>query len=143
MKSLHCYDDILYHSFPIYLHTKRLSQHERAAQFAPFAALNGYEEEIEETERITAPWKARTEDEESLLDTQLMVLQDHLEEEPAVRVTYFVPDQQKQGGSYAMLEGTVRRIDLYEQCIVFKNGKKVELSTIVDMKSELFCCIVR
>ncbi len=143
MHSLHCYDDILSLSFPIYLRTKHLSQHERAAQFAPFAALNGYEEEIEETERQTQRWKERTADEESLLDTQLMILQDHLEEAPVVRITYFVPDQRKEGGSYEIMEGAVRRIDLYEQLIIFKNGKKVELGAVVAMECELFCCMLR
>ena len=42
------YQSILYTSYPIPLLRKRMSKESRAAQFAPFAALKGYEERLEE-----------------------------------------------------------------------------------------------
>ena len=42
------YQSILYTSYPIPLLRKRMSKESRAAQFAPFAALKGYEEMLEE-----------------------------------------------------------------------------------------------
>lgn len=48
----HCYDDILYLPHHQSKDRPHMSLHDRAAQFAPFSALTGHEEAIEETARV-------------------------------------------------------------------------------------------
>ena len=119
-KDEHRYDDIMH--LPHHQSTKRahMSLHDRAAQFAPFAALTGHEAAIEETARLT-------EDEITLDDTALADINDrlyeisqHLSEQWKVSVTYFRPDAKKQGGAYLTDVGTIRKINEIEQFIIMK-----------------------
>ena len=73
---------------------------DRAAQFAPFAALTGYGEVIKETARQTDRKPELTEDEKQALDYKLQMAVSLPGEKPMVTVTYFVPDRKKAGGSY-------------------------------------------
>lgn len=94
------YDDII--NLPHHVSTKhqRLSMEQRAAQFAPFAALTGYGDAIKETARITED-RIELDDEEKIkLDNKLKKIQNNISNKPKVIVTYFVPDIRKSGGEY-------------------------------------------
>ena len=91
----------------------RMSLHDRAAQFAPFAALAGYEEMVDDEIRITDPQIELAEGRADLLNRQLNRMSEIIAGggRPEVSVTYFIPDPRKAGGKYATASARVRRID--------------------------------
>ena len=130
----HRYDDMMH--LPHHQSTKRahMSLHDRAAQFAPFAALTGHEAAIEETARLT-------EDEITLDDTALADINDrlyeisqHLLEQWKVSVTYFRPDAKKQGGAYLTDVGTIRKINEIEQFIIMDSGICIKMEQIIKIE---------
>ena len=98
MNDEHKYDDIINLEHHVSKTHKQMSIEERSAQFAPFAALTGYEDEVKETERITERMIEITEDIRSILDEKIRLIQNKIAEQPNVTITYFVPDINKQGG---------------------------------------------
>lgn len=115
---------------------RRLSGHERAAQFAPFAALTGFDEAIDETARIT---KERRDEDEALaaeLDIALHEVLIREKEKPRVTVTYFLPDEKKTGGDYVTFSGQVRRVDLIESRMLFCDGTSIPLREITGIRQE-------
>lgn len=112
-------------------HHPQMSLYQRAAQFAPFAALTGHSAAIHETARLTDRRPELSEYECSILDRQLAWLLDHLHEQPSVRITRFVPDGRKEGGSYAVHCGTVRKWDDYGQALTFSDGTVVRIRDII------------
>ena len=129
------YDDIKHLKRPQYPDLPPMSIHDRAAQFSPFAALVGYEDAVEETERLTDRRREMLEDEINELTRQLGELASRLQDRPKIRVTYFIPDKKKDGGRYASKVGNARTIDQYNNAIVFTDGETV---AIKDMYSVVF-----
>lgn len=129
------YDDIKNLKRPQYPDLPPMSIHDRAAQFSPFAALVGYEDAVEETERLTDRRREMLEDEINELNRQLGELASRLQDRPMIRVTYFIPDKKKDGGRYASKVGNARTIDQYNNTIVFTDGETV---AIKDMYSVVF-----
>ena len=101
------YDDIIYLPHHVSKRHPQMSLYNRAAQFAPFAALTGYEEAIIETARLTAPKVDMMEDNQQLLDRKLVLLSHSLREQPTVSITYFQPDKKKSGGQYLTITGVI------------------------------------
>jgi hypothetical protein len=112
-----------------------MSVHDRAAQFAPFAALVGYEDAVEETARLTDRRREMEPDEINELNRQLQELSERLGERPEIRVTYFIRDKRKEGGRYASKVGNARTIDQYNNVILFTDGESV---AVKDMYSVVF-----
>ena len=129
------YEDIKKMKRPQYADLPPMSIHDRAAQFAPFAALVGYGDAVEETERLTEGRRVMEEDEISELNRRLSELSERLKERPKIRVTYFIPDKKKSGGRYASVTGSVRTIDQYNNKIIFTDGETV---AVKDMYSIVF-----
>lgn len=129
------YDDIKGFSRPQYPDLPPMSIHDRAAQFAPFAALVGYEDAVEETERLTDSRREMEEDEIAELNRRLQELTERLKERPKIRVTYFIRDKKKDGGRYASKVGNARVIDQLSNSIVFTDGCSVPVK---DMYSIVF-----
>lgn len=117
---------------------KRMSNYDRAAQFAPFAALTGHDEAIKETARLTDDCIEMGEDRLGELSAKIQLLIDKLSEQPEITVVYFVPDVRKSGGSYAEKTGIVRIIDEYERKLVFYDGDKILIDRVADFKGEIF-----
>ena len=129
------YDDIKHLTRPQYPDLPPMPVHDRAAQFSPFAALVGFEDAVEETARLTDSRREMLEDEIAELNRQLAELQSRLGERPKIRVTYFIPDKKKDGGSYASKIGNARTIDQYNNRIIFTDGESVAIN---DMYSVVF-----
>ena len=129
------YSDIKHLNRPQYADLPPMSIHDRAAQFSPFAALVGYDDAVEETARLTDSRREMLEDEINELNRQLGKLEEMLPERPKIRVTYFVADKKKDGGSYRSKIGNARIIDHYNNTIVFIDG---EVISINDMYSVVF-----
>ena len=105
------YEDIIgleHHQSKTHPH---MSIHDRAAQFAPFSALTGHGAAIAETARLTEHEIELDEYVMEKIDEELRWLAENLESKPRVTITYFVPDEKKDGGSYTAVEGCVRKID--------------------------------
>lgn len=129
------YDDIINLPHHVSKTRKHMSNYDRAAQFAPFAALNGYDEELDETARLTDEKKAIEADDEKKdrLDRTIQYLNEHAKEHPLIEVNYFIPDTKKEGGEYATASGSFKRIDESEFCLVFTDGRKVYITDIYDI----------
>lgn len=132
------YDNII--NLPHHVSTKRpqMSQHNRAAQFSPFAALTGYDAEIKETARLTDK-KIESDDYIlALIDSRLQILIENAKERPLISITYFVSDENKDGGLYVTVSGNVRRIDETERTIVFTQGNHIPIDDIFSIEGEIF-----
>ena len=114
------------------------SMMDRAARFAPFAAITGYEEMVLEEARVTEERIDLDEGTLSLLNEKLNMIQEFLDEEPEVTITYFEPDKKKSGGAYVNITGIVKRIDEYEHFVIMTDGKKIRIEDIFALESDLF-----
>ena len=125
------YDDII--NLPHHVSKKhsQMSQEARAAQFAPFAALTGYDDAVKETARLTDDRIELDEEMKAIINDKLNVLEEHILEKPHATFTYFVPDIKKTGGSYNTITGNVRQIDLINNIIILTNKKKINIRDII------------
>ena len=129
----HRYDDVIYRQHPTSKKHPRMSRMNRAAQFAPFAALTGYEESIAETARLTDHRVELSEYEIEELNTKLNFIQEHIKERPEVTITYFQPDERKDGGKYLTATGRVRWIDEVNRVVVFEDERIVGIDIITNL----------
>ena len=111
------YGDII--DLPHHQSAKRrhMSLHDRAAQFAPFAALVGYDEMVDEEARLTDRQIAPGESDLDRLDRIFLCLSAQLAagQRPVVSVLVFVPDPHKAGGRYETVTGRAKRLDPAEK----------------------------
>lgn len=136
LKPTHQYDDIIH--LPHHQSTSRagMTMHDRAAQFSPFSALTGYEDVIEETGRLTQPAIELTEGSIEMLNEKLRFLAENIHQTPEVTVTYFEPDQKKNGGCYRTVRGYVKRVDAYEQLLRLTDGREIPMVSICKITVE-------
>ena len=127
------YDDIIDLPRPKSKH-EPMPMSDRAAQFSPFAALTGYGDAIDETARMTDRRIELSEEESAELDYKQQYLATL--DAPTVTVTYFVPDERKSGGAYVTHTGVLKRVDEVESMVVFKDGLRVPLDEVMDIKCE-------
>lgn len=132
------YEDIINLPRPVSKKHPQPPLSERAARFAPFAAITGYEEMVLEEARITEEKIELDECALILLDKKLNIIQKHLSQSPEITVTYFVPDKKKTGGAYHTITGIVKRIDPYQKILILQNDEKIQIEKIYDLKSDLF-----
>lgn len=135
-KDEHRYDDII--NLPHHRSTERahMSLHDRAAQFAPFAALNGYGEAIDETARLTDEKIIPDETAIEKINEKLYEISRHLPEKRNVTITYFRPDALKKGGVYLTDVGIVKKIDDIEKIVIMDSGMQIPMEQIVGIVSE-------
>ncbi len=133
----HKYDDIIALPRPRSARC-RMSRTDRAAQFAPFAALTGFDGRIAETARLTDSPLALTESRMAELDARLRLLREHLSDQPEITVTVFRPDGRKTGGAFVSVSGVVKKWEAYEGRLIFRDGTAVEIGTITELTGELF-----
>ena len=132
------YEDILHHPHHVSETRPRMSGLGRAAQFAPFAALTGYDALIRETARLTDARLELTEEEQEALDKRLQMIAETITERPEVTITYFKPDARKAGGAYITVSGTVKKIDVYERRILLDNGLQIPVGEVYEIQGALF-----
>lgn len=121
-----------------------MSLHDRAAQFAPYAALVGYDEMVDEEARITDRRIEAGEEDLQRLDRKLAFLSAALDsgERPEITVLHFIPDSRKAGGRYETVKGAVHGIDLYEKKLILSGSGNVrerisiDLDQILDLQGE-------
>ena len=132
------YDDIINLSHHVSKKHPQMPIEERAAQFAPFAALVGYEDEIEETARITTKKIELNEEEKNMLDMKLNVLKEQMKVQiyPEIKVIYFIADVRKEGGKYINISGTIKKIDEFKQVIILDDKTEIPIKDIINISGE-------
>lgn len=127
------YEDII--NLPHYepIHHPRMSIDKRAGQFAPFAALTGYDEEIEETARLTT--KKHILDEESInkINENLNIINENVNKHLEIKITYFIADLKKEGGKYINKTGKVKTLDLVNGYIKMIDNEKIYFEDITEI----------
>ena len=114
----------------------QMTMYQRAAQFAPFAALTGHSAAIRETARLTDKEIELSESECNMLNQSIALLLEHIGEHPYVSITYFDHDPYKDGGKYITRSGTIKSWDEYEQRITFDDGTQIKVNEIIDIKGK-------
>lgn|SRR5574344_2096219 len=134
----HRYDDII--NLPHHQSATRphMSNYDRAAQFAPFAALTGYDDAVKETARLTDKKVELDEYSKDTLNERLNMIQDAIDEQPEVSITYFLPDKKKSGGAYVTETDRVKKIDEYENIVLLQDGTKIPIDDIAEIVGEVF-----
>ena len=132
----HKYDDII--NLPHHVSTKHppMSKSDRAAQFGAFSALTGHEDAIAETGRLTSQKRELTEYTMQMLNEKLQIIKDNIDNCPKIKVTYFKPDELKEGGSYVEFEGKVRRIDEVYGILIFTDATEIQIDMIYSISGE-------
>lgn len=134
----HKYDDIInlpHHQSQTRVH---MSLYDRAAQFSPFSALTGYDDAVKESARLTDQKHELSDEAISQLNAKLMFIKEQIKNQPEITVTYFVPDEKKDGGTYITEKSAVKRIDDFERVIILKNNAKIPFDNISDIEGEIF-----
>lgn len=128
------YDDIinLLHYEPKY--HPRMSKYKRSAQFAPFAALVGYDEQVQECSRLTDERLEIDDELKEKINYKLNKINELIKNNPVVEITYFIPDVKKDGGKYITEKGNVKRIDYINRFIKFTDNKKIILDDVIDIQ---------
>ena len=132
------YDDILDLPHPTSAKHPRMPLSDRAAQFSPFAALSGHGAAIAETARLTDRRIALDEDAKAELDRKQKLLLVLIAEQPEITVTWFQPDELKDGGSYLTATGRLKKLDAIQRLLVLTDGTEIPLDDVASLESECF-----
>ena len=132
------YDDIIDLPHPTSPKHPHMPVSDRAAQFAPFAALTGYDAAIREAARKTDRKIEPDENARTVLDLKQQILLHAAPDQPTVTITRFVPDEQKDGGAYISLSGHFRSIDPVRRRLILTDGTAIPLDDILNLESDLF-----
>lgn len=127
------YEAIMGAPRPVCADRPRMPLQQRAAQFAPFAALTGYDEVLAETARQTEAEIYLDEGEIMEINRRLRQIRQNLAASPPVEVKVFFPDDRKSGGSYRTIQSRVLKIDEYRQKMMLENGEVVLFANIVSL----------
>lgn len=138
MKKSNQYEDIISLPHHVSPTRPRMSMQDRAAQFAPFAALTGYDSVITETGRLTDEKIELDEEALTALDMRYQILMDALDDKPEITITFFKADEHKEGGKYLTMTGTVKKIDAFERLIVMQGSEKIPMDDVLSIEGKLF-----
>lgn len=124
------YDDIIRLPHHVSQNHPQMPLRDRAAQFAPFAALTGYEAAVGETARLTAERRELDAQEAEELNRRLVAIIARLPDRPEVTIEYFVPDDRKAGGAYVTVTSRVRYVSVPERTLVMEDGTVILIDDI-------------
>ena len=108
----------------------------RAAQFAPYAALVGFEDIVHETARLTERKIEPDENQKEIINRNICYVKDNMEQNIKVDITYFVKDEFKAGGSYVQEKVVIEKIWEFEKEIVLEDARVIEIGDIVSFNIE-------
>ena len=126
------YEDILSMPYPGKRKHPIISNEERAAQFAPFAALRGYDDVIYETYRYTSAQIELDDGALTSLDEKMAKLLGGKDKQG--KFTYFVKDNTKEGGQYVTVIDSIKKVDMYDKTILLMNGTQIKFIDLVDLE---------
>lgn len=134
----HPYNDILALPHPVSPNHPPMPLIDRAAQFAPFAALTGFEAAVLEAARLTETRPELDENRKEELNTCLQILKACGQSRPQAEICYFKPDERKSGGACVTVTGAVKKIDDFSHCVTMADGTVIPMEDIVRIDSSLF-----
>ncbi len=117
---------------------KRMSPENRAAQFAPFSALSGYDEEIREVCRSTEMRPYPAEDMKAELERKLNYLHENVNTRPYVKIRYFLPDNAKEGGAFFTACGNLHSVDPQLSVLHLEGETAIAFESICEIESHFF-----
>lgn len=132
------YDDIINLPHHVSKNHPQMTMGQRAAQFAPFAALVGHDALIAESARLTDAEIEMEDETVGVLNRKMAYLNARLQDHPVVTITYFIHDKRKSGGEYRSNTGTVRKFDEYNSSLTMSDGTVIDFSSILDVDGEIF-----
>ncbi len=133
MKYIHKYDDIINIPYEKSRKHPHMSLYARSAQFAPFAALTGYEDAVQETGRLTNERIELSEELKVNIDSKLQYLRENIAQKQEVSFTFFVPDSRKSGGAYITKQGIIKKFDELEQIIILADQSQIPINEIISV----------
>ena len=128
------YDDIINLPHHVSKNHPPMPMMNRAAQFAPFAALTGYDAVINETGRLTDGFIELDENKKEQLNRRIAELMETIDEQPSVTITFFKPDERKAGGSYFTVSGQLKKVDEFNQILVMEDDMVIPFKCIFDIQ---------
>lgn len=131
------YEDIIKLTRPKSKHP-HLGIDSRAAQFAPFAALTGYDSAVRETARLTKKKIELCDELKEVINTKLNYIENNIKDRNIITVTYFIKDEKKDGGRYESYSGIVKRVNNVEKFIKFEDNKLIEFDDILSLDGDVF-----
>ena len=132
------YDEIMGLPHHVSKTRSQMPMSDRAAQFAPFAALTGYDDAVKETGRLTDDKIELEENSLNELNAKIQLLRESLADVPEITFTYFKPDERKAGGAYLTITGTVKKLDDYERQNVLHDGTKLPMDDVLEINGDVF-----
>lgn len=132
------YEDIINIDHHVSTRHPSMSREARAAQFAPFAALTGYDRAIKETARLTDEKIEIDEGLKTILNNKLQIIIQNIKYNPEIAFTYFIKDNQKEGGQYITTKGNVKKIDINNGYIILSDKIKIIINDIINITGTIF-----
>jgi hypothetical protein len=130
------YDDIINLPHHVSKIHKKMSISDRAAQFAPFAALKGHDDAINETSRFVNEKLILDESNKLIINEKLQYLKQNIKQKPLIHLTYFKEDDKKIGGESLSVKAKIIKIDEYEKVIILENNIKILFENIIEIECE-------
>ena len=128
------YDDII--NLPHHTSTKhpRMTRTARAAQFAPFAALTGLDDEMEETARLTDKKITLDEEQKQVINRELLFIKNNPQRDIPVIITFFKSDGRKDGGAYIVKEVRIKRIDEINRKLILSDYSEIKIDDLFSVR---------
>ena len=136
------YDDIINLPHPTSKRHPRMPIRDRASIFSPFAALSGHGAAIAEIARLTEQRTELDEDTRAELDRRQAILLEHIDEQPEITVTWFQPDERKDGGAYLTATGRLKMLRELERILILTDGTEIPLKDVVALESGIFQTLI-
>lgn len=133
IKNIHDYTDIIETPYKKSTRYKQMKRKDRAAQFAPFAALTGHKDLIHETERLTEDKRIIDENKRILLDQKLKY---YFKTKETIKITYFKEDKTKSGGCYMTIEQSIKKIDEIYKTVTLSNQQIIAIEDIYNLEEK-------
>ena len=128
------YDDII--NLPHHTSSKhpRMTRSARAAQFAPFAALTGLDDEMEETARLTDKKIILDEEQKQIINRELLFIKNNPQKDIPVIITFFKSDGRKEGGAYIEKEVRIKKIDEINRKLILSDYSEIEIDDLFSVR---------
>lgn len=117
---------------------QRMPVANRAASFAPFAALTGYGESVKEVARLTKERIELDAGTKEALNDKLNLAVEKADEQPEISITYFLPDKRKSGGEYVTVKAVIKRIDEFERRVIFADKSFIPIDDIYEIEGDIY-----
>lgn len=130
------YDDIINLPHHVSKTHKPMPLINRAAQFAPFSALTGYDDAITEAGRQTTNREVPSSSELEILSNRLAFAIEHIDEHEQLTFTYFIPDKMKDGGEKVTVIGVIRKYNENERTVMLHDGRILYIDNILSISGK-------